>query len=76
MMNYYMVEESEDYDDYFVIRIFKNDKEQDGMDIHFDDFMGCIQTLHYFGYKDKGEFNAFEMYYNMFNRRIKKEFGI
>ena len=75
-MNYYMVEESEDYDNYFVIRIFQNNKEQDGMAVHFNDFRGCIQTLIYFGYEDKGEFEAFEMYYNMLERRIKKEFGI
>ena len=75
-MNYYMVERSEYYDDYFDIRIFKDGKEQDGIMVQFNDFRGCLQALHYFGYEDKGEFNAFEIYYNMSHEQMKKEFGI
>ena len=75
-MNYYMVERSEDYDDYFVIRVFSNNKEQDGIMVQFNDFRGCVQTLNYFGYEDKGDYNALEMYYNMCNEQIKKQLGV
>lgn len=75
-MNYFMVEESELYDDYFVIDIFINDKEQKGMMVHLNDFRGVMQTLNCFNYEDKSYRPAFEQYNDMVRRQCEKMFSV